>query len=61
MEPIEESGRKERENKRTVPRGVYEVLRTGQSPINGLEVKISDICYSDGRKEGHTITYVKKK
>ena len=42
---------------RTVPKGVYEVLRTGESPIPGMTVKVSGIENSNG----HIITYEKKK
>jgi len=45
------------ENVRVVPRGVYEILRTGKSPIEGLDVVVSEMDCG----KGHIITYVKRK
>jgi len=56
------------ENTRTVPRYVEEIVRTGKSPIDDLDVFVSDIDYRElcpnipelwGEK-GHMITYVRK-
>ncbi|MFH1623171.1 MAG: hypothetical protein ABIA12_01475 [Candidatus Aenigmatarchaeota archaeon] len=42
---------------RVVPKGVKKILETGESPIDGMYLKVSEIENSNG----HIITYDKKK
>jgi len=47
MGPTPEKSCERDENARTVPRGVYEILRTGKSPIDGLHVVVSELDYGE--------------